>query len=193
MVAFAQSTPLAPTLGGFYLGVLAGRETCLIPIGQVRDVSFVGPITPVPGWPAYYPGYVNREGTLSALIDLPAFLGMSDTLLPHPCHAAVFVRLPERSPLQLGLIVAHLPRLIEVPAHAVTLTPKDESDSRPHPTVGTARIDSINATILDVGRLFPTPPRPAPILTPAPVRPEFARAHHWESRHFSGQKGSSAP
>lgn len=192
MVAFAHSAPLAPTLGGFYLAVLAGRETCLIPIGQVSNVSFVGPITPVPGWPAYYPGYVNCGGTLSALIDLPAFLGMSDTFLPHACHAAVFVRLPERRSMQLGLIVDHLPRLIEVSAHAVTLTPKDESDSRTHATIGTVRIGSTKATILDAGRLFPTPPRPAPVLTPAPGRPESARPLHQESNRFSAQNGSSA-
>lgn len=192
MVAFAQSAPLAPTPGGFYLEVLAGRETCLIPIGHVSDVSFVGPITPVPGWPACYPGYVNQGGTLSALIDLPAFLGMSDEPLTHACHAAVFVRLPERRSMQLGLIVDHLPRFIEVPAHAVTLTPKDESDSRAHPTIGTARIGSIKATILDAGRLFPAPPRPAPVPSPVSFHPEFARPYHWERNHFSGQYGSSA-
>ncbi len=75
----ATPAPQTGSAGRLYLTcTLAGRRY-LAAAGVVREVEEVSGVTPIPAAPPWLRGVMNLRGTIIAVADLAAFLGMAST------------------------------------------------------------------------------------------------------------------
>src|SRR5258706_15693017 len=53
-----------------------GEELYALPLGEIREVAKMGPLTPVPGLPAILLGAVNLRGEVLAVADVRTLFGL---------------------------------------------------------------------------------------------------------------------
>jgi chemotaxis signal transduction protein len=115
---------------------LRGRRYAL-DLAQVAEVEEVPVMWPIPSAPPCYPGAVNFHGTIVAVMDLAAFLGITDAKKPQKMIT-----------LDTGL--ASLAFLVE---QVIRITPINEARFAPPPTedfaTATLMLDDGEATLLD--------------------------------------------
>ena len=75
----ATPTPQATGEGRLYLTCTLAGERYLVAAGVVREVEEVTSVTPIPAAPAWLRGVMNLRGTIVAVADLAAFLGLEST------------------------------------------------------------------------------------------------------------------
>lgn len=82
-----------------HVRVLAAGEHYALPVSGVREISPLGPITPVPGAPAAILGVWNLRGDVIAAVDLARLLGLESS------GKQTRVVVSEDGELRVGLVV----------------------------------------------------------------------------------------
>jgi len=77
--ARATVTPQAGSAGRLYLTCTLAGARYLVAAGVVREVEEVRGVTPIPTAPLWLRGVMNLRGTILAVADLAAFLGLEST------------------------------------------------------------------------------------------------------------------
>lgn len=99
-----------------------GNETYGLPVGQVREVLRLQPITPLPTAPPFVPGMIQLRGRMIAVVDLRRRFQMpSASEEGKQASRIVVVRLPRSF---VGLIVDGVQEVLTLPAGAIQPVPE---------------------------------------------------------------------
>jgi purine-binding chemotaxis protein CheW len=86
-------------MSAMHVRVRAGGEHYALPVSGVREITELGPITPVPGAPPHLLGVWNLRGDVLAALDLAALLGLIS--VDEPARIVV----AEHGEVRAGLLV----------------------------------------------------------------------------------------
>lgn len=133
--AFLAEVPSAPAER--YLGFVVGDEHLALPIGSVREVVRVPPVTEVPGAPPVVRGVVALHGRIVTVVDLRRRLAVPD---PAPGESARLLLVPSGDE-DVALLVDAVTRIHRVAPDSVE--PAGALPGSPRPYVaGVARVES---------------------------------------------------
>lgn len=88
-----------------------GKEKYGIPIEQVREIMPCTKVTPVPGTPDFFEGFLNVRGELISLINLRSFIGMEE--MEDREDARILVLSSQEGTVQ-GILVDKVSSIVEV-------------------------------------------------------------------------------
>jgi len=135
-----------------FLSFGLAEELYAIPLGQVREILRLPPITRLPGAPDFLRGVVNLRGAILPLVDLREELGLT----PQPYGKFTVVIVTETAAgLRVGLIVDRVVDVVAVGQADVELPPPQLSPQvRAEFVAGLARTAEALLVVLDIPRLL---------------------------------------
>jgi chemotaxis signal transduction protein len=159
--AQAHRTAQPPVARVPYLCVRVAGQRCLLALGRLREIAPCGPITVVPGAPAFVLGATNVRGTVVPVADVATRYGLGGAA-PTRGGQLLLVDVGD-DPAPVGMVVDAVDGLFQVPVGAVDRTPPFGAPFPAEVIVGMAPIGDDFVPILDTERaLAAANPEPAP-------------------------------
>jgi purine-binding chemotaxis protein CheW len=141
-------------IAGKYLTFRLGGEFYGISVLKIREIIRMQSITLVPQMPAFIKGVINLRGKIIPVIDLRIKFGMT----PQPetertCIIVVQVALPNRSLLQMGMIVDAVEEVLNIGVTDIEETPDFGARVETYYILGMAKSKGAVKTLLDIDRV----------------------------------------
>jgi purine-binding chemotaxis protein CheW len=131
---------MIPAERGYLLFALQGRRFA-IDLSQVAEVSEPPDTGPIPGTPSCYTGAMNFHGTIVAIMDLAAFLGLPS------CHELEKLIVLDTRTASLAFLVERVIRIAPQEQAKLDAAPDDRFAS------ALIRLPDGEATLLDVAAI----------------------------------------
>ena len=130
--------------GGKFLAVRLGDERFGVNAMTVQEIVVPGPIRPVPGTPPHVRGVMNLRGSIVAVLDLKARLGMS----PLQTTATTCVVVVDALSEPCGFLVDEIYEVIELADDAVSPPPAMAAGVPAEQLAGVARYPADGSVLL---------------------------------------------
>ena len=152
--AVAVATP-SDQRAGRYLAFRLGPEEFAVPVGSVREILGLQPVTTVPHAPAHVLGVLNLRGRIIPVIDLRLRCGLLATpMTERTCIVVVQVSTPTGTPLPMGLVVDAVQEVTLVTAAEIEDMPVFGDGAAPSYLLGVAKQKEVVRLLLDIDRLL---------------------------------------
>ncbi len=106
--------PASERGAGRFLTFSFGAERYGWPVNQVRAITRVGHVTPVPSAPAYYRGVASLRGQVLSVMDLGAYLGIPPLNTPPELMIVI-----DGAGLEIGVLASEVFDVLDVPPNTL--------------------------------------------------------------------------
>ena len=148
--ALARPAAPPPVARTPYLCVRVAGHRCALALGRLHEIAPCGPITLVPGAPAFVLGATNVRGAVVPVVDVAGRYGLA--VAPSDAGRSLLLVEVGDDPAPIGMIVDAVDGLFQVPAAAVDRTPPFGAPFPAEVVAGMAPIGGGFVPILDTER-----------------------------------------
>ena len=131
-----------------------GHDLFAMGIRIVREISQVGPVTPVPLMPAFVRGVINLRGAVVPVIDLQARFGRPPAAVGKKSCIVIFDGRRDDERIELGLLVDAVSEVIEIAGDRIEPAPQFGAGLRREFIRGMGEVNGRFVLVLDPERAY---------------------------------------
>ena len=130
------------------------NELFAMPIGVIREVLELPPITRIPRCPDYMRGVINLRGNAVPVVDMRLKFGMKAVTPSVDTSIIVFEATLEGEKTLMGALVDAVSEVVEMPADTIDEPPAMGTAIKSEFITGISSIESQFVIIVDIERIF---------------------------------------